>query len=419
MAQTEALQKMPENGTSALDAPMTQAQVALIKRTIAKDANDDEFAMFLHYCKINGMDPLLKQCYFQVRVGKKGDRQIIMMPGIDGMRSRAEKMPDYLGITSATVYDGDEFSVDFGSGEVRHIVGFPRKSKKILGAWAKILRKGRDPYIHWLDSADYSPSNIGAQMAGTMFKKSAEAQALRHEYPEKNSNAYAFEEFGMTEDQMEDAPTVVVEGSEDDPLARAAARAQEPDPPQETDTPPPEPATDKQRDLIKRILKSHVWTEDEKSQAAFADSPELGKNVAKEWIDNLTVEVKKRKEAEGGDKVPASDAVYGDRPVDTEKIQEELDKDEDLDAAIDGIPDDELDFSDLEDDDDTPEEGDKSGEQKISQQKAAALTRLAIQFKFNNIVEFVNDTFGKEFLTDLTEAEYESAKLHIKESRED
>ncbi len=207
-----------EKGSAVMGSAImmwTDEQINLIKRTVARGASNDEFQMYLHFCRASGLDPLRKQAHFQIRQGKNGSRDVIMMAGIDGMRARAEQMPDYLGISSAEVYDQDGFEIDFGAGSVKHVVKFPRKGT-IIGAWARVCRKDRTPYLHWLDNTEYKGSYMANQMRGLMIKKTAEAQALRHEYPEPFSGGYAYEEFGTTQEALVNADSVVVDADVDD-----------------------------------------------------------------------------------------------------------------------------------------------------------------------------------------------------------
>ena len=44
----------------------------LLKRTICKDATDDEVELFSHVCKRAGLDPFIKQIHFVKRNSKNG-----------------------------------------------------------------------------------------------------------------------------------------------------------------------------------------------------------------------------------------------------------------------------------------------------------------------------------------------------------
>lgn len=193
----------PERGLAVFDAEFSRQQVELMKRICAKGATDDEFKVFLHFCRESGLDPLRKQAYFIERKWKDKDgnprRETMMMAGIDGLRARAEKMSDFEGLSSAAVYTGDEISVDFGEGVIVHKAKFPRK-KPILGAWAKLCRKGRIPAVTFVDMDEYKDdrSPMWRDKGGVMICKTAEATILRHEYPEPLSGIYGPEEVGAT-----------------------------------------------------------------------------------------------------------------------------------------------------------------------------------------------------------------------------
>ena len=192
-----------EKGLTRFDAEFSRAQVDLIKRVCAKGATDDEFRVFLHFCQSSGLDPLRKQAHFIVRewTDKNGNprRETTMMAGIDGLRARAEKMKDFDGLSSAAVYTGDEIDINFGTGVVSHKAKFPRK-KPILGAWAKLNRKGRTPAVVWVDIDEYKDdrSPMWQDKQAVMICKTAEGTILRHEYPEPMSGIYVPEEFGKS-----------------------------------------------------------------------------------------------------------------------------------------------------------------------------------------------------------------------------
>jgi phage recombination protein Bet len=72
--------------------------LALIRRTVARDCNDDEFRMFIHLCKATGLDPLRRQCYAFV-FGKndkdKSKRQLTLVTAVTGYRTIADRTGNY------------------------------------------------------------------------------------------------------------------------------------------------------------------------------------------------------------------------------------------------------------------------------------------------------------------------------------
>ena len=274
----------------------TRDQVDLIKRTVAVGTTDDEFAMFLHYCKLSGLDPLRKQAHCIVRewTDKRGNpkRQVTTMTGIDGFRARAESFPDYEGIQSGVVFEGDTFSIDYANGIVQHVANFPRKSRGPLGAWAIVKRSNREPFIHYVDWNElfdsYSPMH--KRMPEVMAKKTVETQALTHEYTEPLSGMYDPAEIpssgepvlrqldngtadgvrelpeGSAPDNSEDnneadnAP-VDLDHNDDSPSDAEYEHAVAPDPPSEPmDTEPaPDPPTEAQ---VERWVDITDWAEE-------------------------------------------------------------------------------------------------------------------------------------------------------------
>jgi phage recombination protein Bet len=73
-------------------------ELALIRRTVAKDCEPAEFEQFIHIARSVGLDPLRRQIYaFVFGKGKKNkdDRKLTVVTGIDGYRAISERSGCY------------------------------------------------------------------------------------------------------------------------------------------------------------------------------------------------------------------------------------------------------------------------------------------------------------------------------------
>jgi phage recombination protein Bet len=199
------------------------SQLALIRRTVAKDTSQDEFDLFIEICKQQGLDPFKKQIFGQVY--NKDDpkkRQLVIVTSIDGYRSKAQRCGDYRPAEEETRFESDSALRDPASnpmGLIRAVVKvFKFGPDKV---WYPVIGEARWDEFAPLDDAEFEWVDTGEVWADTgkakkkkvaksdkktlkdgnwktmphvMLSKCAEAQALRRGWPEAMSGLYVQEE---------------------------------------------------------------------------------------------------------------------------------------------------------------------------------------------------------------------------------
>jgi phage recombination protein Bet len=190
----------------AVKQPWTKEQMALITRTVAKGATQDELGLFFNIAKRSGLDVFTKQIHFVKRkVWNKDTQQSeevgTIQTGIDGYRSIAERSGTLAGIDDVLYDTETDEHPNKASVTVYRLIGGTRvaftasarwteyaaihpKSKEVMGQWKKM------PYL--------------------MLGKCAEALALRKAFPNDLSGLYTQEEMDQAQEPIVDAtpPTV-------------------------------------------------------------------------------------------------------------------------------------------------------------------------------------------------------------------
>ncbi|MCK9318915.1 phage recombination protein Bet [Methanoculleus sp.] len=176
-------------------ALLTQAKIDLIKRTVAKGADNDELQMFLTVSARAGLDPFTKQIHLVKRWSKAEGREIAtIQTGIDGYRAIAEKTGKYGGSDDATFT-------------------FTKEGGKIPeSATVKVFKVMGDRTIEIKATAywdEFFPSNeklafMWKKMPKLMLAKCAEALALRKAFPNVLSGIYTHDELDQGEGEQKD-----------------------------------------------------------------------------------------------------------------------------------------------------------------------------------------------------------------------
>lgn len=172
----------------------------LVKETVARDASDEELALFMYMCYRYNLDPLLGEIYFmKTRDKDRGGEKPSFIVSRDGYLKIAMSHPDFQGLNSFVVREGDVFEVDAEKGTVHHRFG--SKRGEIIGAWAISYRRGFKPQIAFVEFAEYfkPKSRAWKQYPSAMIQKVAEVFVLRRHF--NITGVVTREEIGL-EDKM-------------------------------------------------------------------------------------------------------------------------------------------------------------------------------------------------------------------------
>lgn len=155
---------------------LTPEQLALIKSTVAKNASDDELALFLYRCRAIGLDPLKNQIYFV----KYGNNPGTIVTSIDGFRAKAAATGMHTGTKRGVIRD------DKGV---------------CIGAWCEVYRANwTQPAREEVSLHEYNTGKaMWARLPETMIKKVAEVAALRMAFPDELGGTYSQDEMDQAD----------------------------------------------------------------------------------------------------------------------------------------------------------------------------------------------------------------------------
>ncbi len=163
-----AARRVPQTVTK-----FTQDQITTIKNTVAKGASQSEFEMFMYLCDKYQLDPFLKEIFY-------ASNMHTIMTSRDGYLKIAQRDPDYDGMQSMAVCEGDEFELDVPNSTVVH--KFKGKRGAVIGAWAIAYRKGRRPVVAYAPYEEYVKKTDAWRYKSAMCCKCAETQVLKRQY---------------------------------------------------------------------------------------------------------------------------------------------------------------------------------------------------------------------------------------------
>jgi phage recombination protein Bet len=191
----------------------TGSQIALIRNTVAKDTNEQEFNLFMEAARAYGLDPFRKQISALVFNKTKADkRQMAIIVSRDGYRVIAQRCKNYRPASEPALIEADPALVSETNpkGIVKATVRLWQQDNR--GEWFPVIGEAYwDEFAavkdQWAANAQQEWKPTGRQtldgnwgrMPIVMITKCAEAQALRAGWPDQFGGIYAEEEMHRAE----------------------------------------------------------------------------------------------------------------------------------------------------------------------------------------------------------------------------
>lgn len=193
-------------------------QLDLIRKTVAKDTNSEEFEAFIHICRHTRLDPIRRQIFcFVFNKQNPAKRQMVVVTSIGGYRTIASRTGNYRPGPAETVFDDKLVNKDTNPKGVAY--GEATVYQFSHGEWhATTERAYWDEFApladDWVEGEDgrrrpsgkpkLDPKKEGwHRMPRVMIEKCAEAKALRRAWPDDFEGLYSEDEVDKTHSLQE------------------------------------------------------------------------------------------------------------------------------------------------------------------------------------------------------------------------
>jgi len=190
---------------AAPPAPLrfTPEKIELLKRTICKEATDDELELFLYVAERSGLDPFLRQIHAVKRWNNAtGKKEMTIQTGIDGFRLLADRTERYAG-SDEPVFVGKtpEGYPAQATVTVYKIVGGRRVAFTGTARWEEYVGTKKDG----------QPTSFWHRMPHGQLAKCAEALALRKGFPANTAGLLSDVEMMQADNVVETTAVDVTE----------------------------------------------------------------------------------------------------------------------------------------------------------------------------------------------------------------
>lgn len=171
----------------------------------ASSVTDQEITMFMMMCKSNHLNPWIREAYCI----KYGTQPATMVVGKDAFLKRAERHPQYDGMTSGIIVV-NEGGIEYRQGILKF------KNEELLGGWAEVFRKDRSHSTRIeVSFEEYAgrkkDGTLNSQWTtkpATMIRKVAQVQALKEAFPDDLGGMYTAEEQNVEEAAPTNVPQI-------------------------------------------------------------------------------------------------------------------------------------------------------------------------------------------------------------------